>query len=120
VILPARGLWRSRESLRTRGEDRLGDVTDENDGAGIDDEDTGLYNDITRELQRLFPLDRMERIVEQFGLAGTEADYEYLGDLISAIFTRGIEFGAVEVAAQQIEAGADVQPQIEIAHVDLP
>jgi hexokinase len=95
-------------------------VTDENDGAGVGDEDLGLYEDITRELQRLFPADRMQRIVEHFGLDGTEEDYEFLGDLISAIFTRGIEFGAVEVAAQQIEAGADVQPQIEIAHVELP
>lgn len=85
-----------------------------------DAEDLGMYDDITRELQRLFPADRMQRIIDQFGLEGTEEDYEYLGDLISAIFTRGIEFGAVEVAAQQIEAGADVQPQIEIAHVDLP
>jgi hexokinase len=84
------------------------------------DEDTGMYDDIVRELQRLFPADRMQRIVDGLGLAGTEDDYEYLGDLISAIFTRGIEFGAVEVAAQQIEAGAQVQPQIEIAHVDLP
>ena len=84
------------------------------------EEDTGMYDDIVRELQRLFPADRMQRIVDGLGLAGTEEDYEYLGDLISAIFTRGIEFGAVEVAAQQIEAGAEVQPQIEIAHVDLP
>jgi len=85
-----------------------------------DPEDIGMYDDITRELQRLFPADRMQRIIDELGLVGTEEDYEYLGDLISAIFTRGIEFGAVEVAAQQIEAGADVQPQIEIAHVDLP
>jgi hexokinase len=92
----------------------------EDDDLGIDDEDQGMYNDITRELQRLFPADRMARILDQFGLVGTEEEYEFLGDLISAIFTRGIEFGAVEVAAQQIEAGADVQPQIEIAHVDLP
>jgi hexokinase len=83
-------------------------------------DDIGMYDDITRELQRLFPPDRMQRIMDELGLAGTEEDYEYVGDLISAIFTRGIEFGAVEVAAQQIEAGADVQPQIEIAHVDLP
>ncbi|MGI8800930.1 MAG: hypothetical protein ACR2KV_01990 [Solirubrobacteraceae bacterium] len=79
-----------------------------------------MHDDITKELQRLFPSDRMQRIVEGLGLAGTEEDYEYLGDLISAIFTRGIEFGAVEVAAQQIEAGAEVQPRIEIAHVELP
>ena len=79
-----------------------------------------MYDDIRRELQRLFPPDRMQRIAERLGLDGDEEDFEYLGDLISAIFTRGIEFGAVEVAAQQIEAGAEVQPQIEIAHVDLP
>ncbi len=79
-----------------------------------------MYEDITRELQRLFPPDRMERIIEGLGIAATEETYEYLGDLISAIFTRGIEFGAVEVAAQQIEAGAEVQPQIAIAHVELP
>jgi hexokinase len=79
-----------------------------------------MHEDITRELQRLFPADRMQRIVDGLGLAGTEEDLEYIGDLISAVFTRGIEFGAVEVAAQQIEAGAEVHPQIEIAHVDLP
>jgi len=79
-----------------------------------------MYDDIRRELQRLFPLDRMERIVDRLGLAGTEEDYEYLGDLISAIFTRGIEFGAIEVAAQQVERTPEVHPQIEIAHVDLP
>jgi hypothetical protein len=79
-----------------------------------------MYDDITKELQRLFPPDRMQRIADGLGLVGTEADFEYLGDLISAIFTRGIEFGAIEVAAQQIEAGADVAPQIEIAHVELP
>ncbi|MEA2265680.1 MAG: hypothetical protein QOE27_1263 [Solirubrobacteraceae bacterium] len=79
-----------------------------------------MYADITKELQRLFPPDRMERIADRLGLVGTEEDYEYLGDLISAIFTRGIEFGAIEVAAQQIEAGAEVHPEIEIAHVELP
>jgi hypothetical protein len=96
------------------------DEPDERDDLVEDPEDIGMYDDITRELQRLFPPDRMQRIMDELGLVGSEEDYEYLGDLISAIFTRGIEFGAVEVAAQQIEAGADVQPQIEIAHVDLP
>jgi hypothetical protein len=96
------------------------DEPDERDDLVEDPEDIGMYDDITRELQRLFPPDRMQRIIDELGLVGSEEDYEYLGDLISAIFTRGIEFGAVEVAAQQIEAGADVQPQIEIAHVDLP
>ncbi len=96
------------------------DEPDERDDLVQDPEDIGMYDDITRELQRLFPPDRMQRIMDELGLVGSEEDYEYLGDLISAIFTRGIEFGAVEVAAQQIEAGADVQPQIEIAHVDLP
>ncbi len=79
-----------------------------------------MHDDITRELQRLFPPDRMQRIVDGLGLVGTEEDFDYLGDLISAVFTRGIEFGAVEVAAQQIEAGAEVHPQIEIVHVELP
>ncbi|HEY5318323.1 MAG TPA: hypothetical protein VIJ20_10110 [Solirubrobacteraceae bacterium] len=79
-----------------------------------------MYQDITRELQRLFPPDRMERIADRLGLAGTEEDFDYLGDLISAIFTRGIEFGAVEVAAQQVQAAPEVHPQIDIAHVDLP
>lgn len=79
-----------------------------------------MHDDITRELQRLFPPDRMQRIADRLGLAGTEEDFEYLGDLISAIFTRGIEFGAVEVTAQQIELSQEVHPRIEIAHVDLP
>jgi hypothetical protein len=62
----------------------------------------------------------MQRIADRLGLAGTDEDFEYLGDLISAVFTRGIEFGAIEVAAQQVERTPEVQPQIEIAHVDLP
>jgi hypothetical protein len=87
----------------------------------IDQPEPGdMYDDITRELQRLFPADRMERIVDRLGLEGTEEDLEYLGDLISAIFTRGIELGAIEVAAQQVEATPEVYPQIHIAHVDLP
>jgi hypothetical protein len=79
-----------------------------------------IHDDIRRELQRLFPPDRLERIAERLGLDGTEEDIEYLGDLISAIFTRGIEFGAIEVAAQQIQVDPEFQPRIEIAHVDLP
>ena len=79
-----------------------------------------MYDDIRRELQRLFPADRMQRIADRLDLAGTDEDFEYLGDLISAVFTRGIEFGAIEVAAQQVELRPEVQPQIEIAHVDLP
>jgi hypothetical protein len=76
--------------------------------------------DITKELARLFPDDRMQRIVDRLAL-GTEEDVQFVIDLISATFTRGIEFGAVEVTAQQIELGRDVGPaQIEIAHVDLP
>lgn len=62
----------------------------------------------------------MRRIADRLGLAGTDEDFEYLGDLISAIFTRGIEFGAIEVAAQQIQLAPEVHAQIEIAHVDLP
>jgi hexokinase len=79
-----------------------------------------LSDEITRELQRLFPAERMQRIIDRLGLEGTEEDVEYLADLISAIFTRGIEFGAVEVTAQEIEAGRQMQSEINIAHVDLP
>ena len=79
-----------------------------------------MYDDIRRELQRLFPPDRMQRIADRLGLDGADEDFEYLGDLISAIFTRGIEFGAIEVAAQQVQRAPEVHPQIEIAHVDLP
>jgi hypothetical protein len=79
-----------------------------------------MHDDIARELQRLFPPDRMQRIADRLGLAGSEEDFEYLGDLISAIFTRGLEFGVIEVTAQQIELSQEVHPRIEIAHVDLP
>ena len=51
----------------------------------------------------------MMRIVERLGLE-TEEDAQYIVDLISATFTRGIEFGAVEVTAQQIELGQDIGP----------
>jgi hypothetical protein len=79
-----------------------------------------VRDDITKELARLFPEDRMMRIVERLGLE-SEEDAQFLVDLISATFTRGIEFGAVEVTAQAIELGKDVGPaQIDIAHVDLP
>ncbi len=79
-----------------------------------------VRDDITRELARLFPHDRMERIVQRLGL-DTEDDLQYVVDLISATFTRGIEFGAVEVTAQQIELGVEAPPAtIEIAHVELP
>jgi hexokinase len=79
-----------------------------------------LSDEITRQLQTLFPAERMQRIVERLGLEGTDEDVEYLADLISAIFTRGIEFGAVEVTAQEIEAGRELSSEISIAHVDLP
>ena len=79
-----------------------------------------VRDDITKELARLFPDDRMQRIVDRLGLE-TEDDAQFIIDLISATFTRGIEFGAIEVTAQQIELGQDVGPaQIEIAHVELP
>lgn len=79
-----------------------------------------VREDITKELGRLFPEDRMMRIVERLGIE-TEEDAQFLVDLISATFTRGIEFGAVEVAAQQIELGQVRAPAtIDIAHVDLP
>jgi hypothetical protein len=75
--------------------------------------------DIVKELARLFPDDRMQRIGDRLGLSGDE-DFQFIIDLISATFTRGIEFGAIEVAAQQIEAGSEIAPVVEIAHVDLP
>ena len=78
-----------------------------------------IREDITKQLGVLFPVDRMERIAERLRLE-TDEDFQFVVDLISATFTRGIEFGAIEVAAQQIEAGSDIAPVVEIAHVDLP
>ena len=79
-----------------------------------------IREDITKQLAVLFPADRMERIAERLRLE-TEEDFQFVVDLISASFTRGIEFGAVEVTAQQIELGQETAPAtIEIAHVDLP
>jgi len=79
-----------------------------------------LAEEITREMQRLFPAERMQRIVERLGIEGNEANIEFLADLISAVFTRGIEFGAVEVTAQEIEAGRELNSEINVVHVDLP
>lgn len=79
-----------------------------------------LADEITRELQRLFPAERMQRILDRLGLDGSDEDVEYIADLISAIFTRGIEFGAVEVTAQEIEAGRELQSEISMVHLDLP
>ncbi len=79
-----------------------------------------VRDDITKELARLFPHDRMERIVERLRVED-EDDLQFVIDLISATFTRGIEFGAIEVTAQLIELGEDTAPAtIEIVHVDLP
>jgi hypothetical protein len=79
-----------------------------------------VREDITKELARLFPDDRMQRIVDRLELQ-TQEDVQYVIDLISATFTRGIEFGAVEVTAQLIELEHDVgRAHIEIAHVELP
>jgi hypothetical protein len=75
--------------------------------------------DIVKELARLFPDDRIQRIGDRLGLSGDD-DFQFVIDLISATFTRGIEFGAIEVSAQQIEAGSEIVPVVEIAHVDLP
>ena len=75
--------------------------------------------DIVKELARLFPDDRMQRIGDRLGLSGDD-DYQFVIDLISATFTRGIEFGAIEVVAQQIQAGSEISPVVEIAHVELP
>ena len=79
-----------------------------------------IREDITTQLTLLFAHDRMERIVERLGLQDEE-DFQFVVDLISATFTRGIEFGAIEVTAQQIELGQATAPAtIDIAHVDLP
>ena len=79
-----------------------------------------LADEITREMQRLFPAERMQRIVQRLGIEESEADIEFLADLISAVFTRGIEFGAVEVTAQEIEAGRELHSEIKVVHVELP
>ena len=79
-----------------------------------------LAEEITREMQRLFPAERMQRIVQRLGIEGSEQDIEFIADLISAVFTRGIEFGAVEVTAQEIEAGRELNSEINVVHVDLP
>jgi hypothetical protein len=86
----------------------------------IEDTEPGdVRMDIVKELARLFPDDRMQRIGDRLGLSGDD-DFQFVIDLISATFTRGIEFGAIEVTAQQIQAGSDIAPVVEIAHVDLP
>lgn len=86
---------------------------------GGDPEPGDVRDDITKELARLFPQDRMQRIMDRFKVE-TDEDAQFVVDLISATFTRGIEFGAIEVTAQQIQAGQQLEPQIDIAHVDLP
>jgi hypothetical protein len=86
---------------------------------GEEPEPGDVREDITRELSRLFPQDRMQRIMDRFKVESDE-DAQFVVDLISATFTRGIEFGAIEVTAQQIQAGQQLEPQIDIAHVDLP
>ena len=92
---------------------------DELEPDGEEPEPGDVRDDITRELARLFPHDRMQRIMDRFGVESDE-DAQFVVDLISATFTRGIEFGAIEVTAQQIQAGQQLEPQIDIAHVDLP
>ena len=89
------------------------------DGEAPEPEPGDVRQDIMRELARMFPDDRMQRIGDRLGLSGDD-DFQFVIDLISATFTRGIEFGAIEVAAQQIEAGVEIAPVVEIAHVDLP
>ena len=86
---------------------------------GEEPEPGDVRDDILRELARLFPDDRMQRIGDRLALSGDD-DYQFIIDLISATFTRGIEFGAIEVAAQQIQAGAEITPVVDIAHVELP
>jgi hypothetical protein len=95
-------------------------MSDEPEGEPGEEQEPGdVRDDILRELARLFPDDRMQRIGDRLGLSGDE-DFQFIIDLISATFTRGIEFGAIEVAAQQIQAGSDIAPVVEIAHVELP
>ena len=86
---------------------------------GEEPEPGDVREDITRELARLFPQDRMQRIMDRFKDESDE-DAQFVVDLISGTFTRGIEFGAIEVTAQQIQAGQELHPQIDITHVDLP
>jgi hypothetical protein len=103
-------------------------MSDEPESDGLDDpefdgaeepEPGDVRLDIVKELARLFPDDRMQRIGDRLELSGDE-DFQFVIDLISATFTRGIEFGAIEVAAQQIQAGVEIAPVVDIAHVDLP
>jgi hypothetical protein len=103
-------------------------MSDEPESDGLDEPEFGeaeepepgdVRLDIVKELARLFPDDRMQRIGDALGLSGDE-EFQFVIDLISATFTRGIEFGAIEVAAQQIQAGAEIAPVVDIAHVELP
>ena len=97
-----------------------GEPGEEPDHDEIEEPEPGdVRMDIVKELARLFPDDRMQRIGDRLGLSGDE-DFQFVIDLISAAFTRGVEFGAIEVAAQQIEAGMEISPVVEIAHVELP
>jgi hypothetical protein len=96
------------------------DGTEEPPPDGAEEPEPGdVRMDIVKELARLFPDDRMQRIGDRLELSGDE-DFQFIIDLISATFTRGIEFGAIEVAAQQIQAGVEIAPVVEIAHVELP
>lgn len=96
------------------------EIPPEEELPGGEPERGDVRDDITRQLAVLFPHDRMERIVERLRLQDDD-DLQFVVDLISAAFTRGIEFGAVEVTAQQIELGQATAPAtIDIAHVDLP
>ena len=95
------------------------DLNDPELGEEAAPEPGDVRTDIVKELARLFPDDRIQRIGDRLGLSGDE-DFQFVIDLISATFTRGIEFGAIEVAAQQIQAGSDIVPVVDIAHVELP
>ena len=95
------------------------DLDDPEPGDVEEPEPGDVRTDIVKELARLVPDDRIQRIGDRLGLSGDE-DFQFVIDLISATFTRGIEFGAIEVSAQQIQAGADIAPVVEIVHVDLP
>lgn len=106
--------------LRDMNDERDPERPDDQEPDEVEEPEPGdVRMDIVKELARLFPDDRMQRIGDRLALSGDE-DFQFVIDLISATFTRGIEFGAIEVAAQQIEAGAQIAPVVDIAHVELP
>src|SRR5204863_5197679 len=73
----------------------LGPMSDESEAGPEEEPEPGdVREDILRELALLFPGDRLQRIGDRLALSGDE-DFQFIIDLISATFTRGIEFGAI-------------------------